>query len=223
MISISDSRSAVRTEVVATILLLFAISLAAAIPVELAGGKRHVRSNSTANPRELKVEPFAWKMCGDPSDPFQVASATVSPWPIRFSKAKETPITISLDGYLNTSVVSGTLELGIKKKLPYVEVWEKIPCIEGYGSCVYDLCSTLQNVFGVCDVWFTEHGLPCECPFNPQSFTVLPSTLNLPEAGPDVPAWLFDGDFQIEVIIRDSDGNRVACGWVQLSLLIVNN
>eukprot|EP00960_Hanusia_phi_P048046 758742-Hanusia_phi.AAC.1 len=61
-------------------------------------------------------------------------------WPIRFSKAKETPITIALDGYLNKSVgrkrifilpsyfvhdltVSGTLELDIKKKLPYVEVW----------------------------------------------------------------------------------------------------
>jgi len=84
-------------------------------------------------------------------------------------------------------------------------------------------CSTLQNVFGVCDTWFTEHNLPCECPFNPQSFTVTSSTLNLPEAGPDVPAWLFDGDFQFEVLIRDADGNRAACAWVQLSLLIVNN
>lgn len=43
---------------------------------------------------------------------------------------------------------------------------QKIPCIDDYGSCSYDLCDGVINIFGpVCDKWFTDHNIPCHCPF----------------------------------------------------------
>jgi hypothetical protein len=46
------------------------------------------------------------------------------------------------------------------------------------------------------------------------------STLILPAAG-SVPAWLADGDFQVQLTFKDKTGARVGCIFLQISLLIV--
>ena len=50
------------------------------------------------------MEPFEWAMCGDPTDPLQVFSASLSPYPIKFSKDRELPITLALNGSLTKDV-----------------------------------------------------------------------------------------------------------------------
>mmetsp|Transcript_56177 Transcript_56177/g.114893 ORF Transcript_56177/g.114893 Transcript_56177/m.114893 type:complete len:163 (-) Transcript_56177:285-773(-) len=158
-------------------------------------------------------------MCGNPSDPFQVTSASVSPWPVKFSATSHIPLTIAIKGNLSIPVTKGTMELQVKKKLPYVDVWEKIPCIDDYGSCKYDLCLSLIHIFGrgSCDAWFLHNDIPCKCPLAPQSFDAPPSTLLLPATGL-IPTWLADGDFQVQLTFKDDTGGPIGCFWLQISM-----
>jgi len=177
--------------------------------------------NGTSEGLKLKVEPFEWAMCGEPTDALQVTKADLTPYPIKFSKDRGMPLNLALTGNLSRDVTAGTYDMVLKKKVPYIDSWQKIPCINGYGSCSVDLCEGCNSIFGpVCDKWFQDNNLPCHCPFLAQQFSVAPQTLILPAAGP-VPAWLADGDFQVQLTFRDQAGAQVGCVFIQMSLLIV--
>ena len=43
--------------------------------------------------------------------------------------------------------------------------WLPLPCIDGFGSCSYDdFCQNLAMISS-CPSDFTQHGVPCHCPF----------------------------------------------------------
>lgn len=216
----------VRMCLVAMPLALLLAGHTMAVPVSSLGGHREnslfkegaqTGGNTSHVEHRLGAEPFKWHMCGNPDDPFQITAASVTPWPVKFSGTQQLPLTLAIKGNITKTITGGKMALEVKKKLPYVEVWEKIPCVDGYGSCTSDLCNSLKHIFvGDCDPWFKNNGISCHCPMGPAVVSAAPSTLLLPAVG-GIPTWLADGDFQVQLTFTDHDGGPIGCLWLQLS------
>lgn len=211
------------SHLIAVVLVAALIAVCTALPIP-ASHVSDVREG--AEPRlvmkQVGAAPFEWRMCGDDTDNIQITDAAAAPSPIKFSRSRELPIKIALTGSIAKEITGGSFDLELKKRVPYMDVWEKIPCIEDYGSCSYELCSSVEHIFGSdCDPWFERNGVSCHCPFTPVNISSSSSIFNLPASG-NVPSWLVDGDLQAKITVYDQDKQRAVCFWLQFSILLAD-
>lgn len=106
--------------------------------------------------------------------------------------------------------------------MPFTTTFEKIPCLEQYGSCNFpDLCGAMERLMPTCNDWFVNHKISCHCPIAAQIFVASPSVFNIPPVGDKLPSWLADGDFQVTVTALDGKGAEIGCVYMQMSLKLV--
>lgn len=55
----------------------------------------------------------------------------------------------------------------------------RIPCVQGFGSCVYDACEELPHSVRVCE-YMTRNGEACSCPIKAKTYEVYYDSLVLP-------------------------------------------
>lgn len=88
----------------------------------------------------------------------------------------------------------------------------KIPCVDNVGSCTYgDLCNQWAQV---CPTQFAKYGLPCNCPFPAQTYTV--SNVGVPITG-KLPG-IVDGNYRITANLKSASAGHVACLQVIVDL-----
>uniref|UniRef100_A0A6U4ZI64 MD-2-related lipid-recognition domain-containing protein n=1 Tax=Hemiselmis andersenii TaxID=464988 RepID=A0A6U4ZI64_HEMAN len=164
--------------------------------------------------------PFSWKTCNQPGDPTSITEMSVSPSPVTLSKTGDREVTVSMTAGITVDITNGTsFSLLIKKRVPFTTTFEKIPCLDGYGSCTYpDLCGSLNDAMPTCNDWFQKHKISCHCPFAAQTISAPPSAFSIPAVGDKLPSWLADGDFQVTVTALDGQGAELGCVFMQMSL-----
>jgi len=97
------------------------------------------------------------------------------------------PDLIPLPGEITMDIYSRVLEL-----TPDVLIFDlalqmlnpplAVPCLDGVGSCPYELCPMLTGVEGLCDQF--PEGQECDCPFLPGDFNLTNIVLQIPDFGP---------------------------------------
>eukprot|EP00291_Cryptomonas_curvata_P014356 CAMPEP_0172183934 /NCGR_PEP_ID=MMETSP1050-20130122/19283_1 /TAXON_ID=233186 /ORGANISM="Cryptomonas curvata, Strain CCAP979/52" /LENGTH=205 /DNA_ID=CAMNT_0012857651 /DNA_START=9 /DNA_END=626 /DNA_ORIENTATION=+ len=199
------------------LLIVVCVGYVFAVPIQQESDETHQGAgfiNTAGAP-----SPFIWKQCSPPDGPMRIGNLTVVPSPIVLSKTKDKTISVGVEGSLGAAVDLGSsVDLIIKKRIPYTATYERVPCVDQWGSCSYpDLCAQLKFHMPVCNDWFERHGLSCHCPFAPQTVSAAESIYTVPAVGKLLPGWLADGDFQVQVTLKDA----ADCLFAQFSLALV--
>jgi len=96
-----------------------------------------------------------------------------------------------------------------------------IPCIDGIGSCTYDLCAFIKHAIpapypnGTCQEPFSTYGIPCTCPIAPSNITLPPTLLTITAS---LVPWIEDGTFKIKTTV-DNTTHRLFCVEGQVDLV----
>ncbi|XP_061541667.1 LOW QUALITY PROTEIN: ganglioside GM2 activator [Phycodurus eques] len=164
---------------------------------------------------KVKVSGFAWENCGKPDAAAVLKTLSVSPDPISIPG----DLTASASG--STSVeLRAPLNVNVTVEKEVAGFWVKIPCLDDLGSCHYpDACDLLNQLIPPgqdCPEPLHTYGLPCRCPFKPGSYVLPQSDFFLPFM--DVPLWLSNGDYRLQGVLGDGDGEELGCLKVALSL-----
>ncbi|XP_060073308.1 ganglioside GM2 activator-like [Ylistrum balloti] len=150
-----------------------------------------------------KVTAFKWSACGGSGATFK--SLSVSPDPMKFPGT----LTIAASAVINTKLDTPLqTNLTIEKRVGSTYI--KIPCIDNFGSCVYDdLCDILYGA--TCPDVLTKNGINCTCPFPVKSY-------NLPPSQFDAESFYFpSGDYHARGELR-INGTFIGCLDVRLSI-----
>ncbi|XP_033743266.1 ganglioside GM2 activator-like [Pecten maximus] len=153
--------------------------------------------------KRSKVTAFQWMDCGGTGAAFK--SLTVSPDPLKFPGT----MTIGASAVINTTLDS-PLQTNLTVEKRVGSTYVKIPCIDNFGSCVYDdLCDILEGA--TCPDVLTKNGINCYCPFKAKSYTLPPSPF-------DAESFFFpSGDYHLRGEIR-INGKFMGCLDVHLSV-----
>ncbi|XP_061690773.1 ganglioside GM2 activator [Syngnathoides biaculeatus] len=173
------------------------------------------RQHGWSESNSVKVFGFAWKNCGKPNSAAVVKTLSVSPDPISIPG----DLTVSASG--STSVeLRAPLNVNVTVEKEVAGFWVKIPCLDELGSCHYpDACDLLSQLIPPgqdCPEPLHTYGLPCRCPFKPGSYALPQSDFFLPFM--DVPSWLSNGDYRLQGVLSDGNGEELGCLQVALSL-----
>ncbi|XP_072251264.1 ganglioside GM2 activator [Leuresthes tenuis] len=164
--------------------------------------------------RNLQVQGFDWKNCGQPDVPAVLKTLTLSPDPI----AIPGDLTASATG--STSVeLAAPLSLNVILEKEVAGFWVKVPCVEELGSCHYqDACDILNQLIPPgqdCPEPLHTYGLPCRCPFKAGSYSLPQSDFYLPYV--ELPYWLTNGNYRVQGVLA-SQGKELGCLKVSLSI-----
>jgi len=124
---------------------------------------------------------------------------------------------VKVKGSLNEDLPQLYIKATISKSFFGGTQKNTIPCISGYGSCVYDICELTKNLVS-CPAEMQKYSLPCKCPFtkfNLDNFAGQYKVDNIPP----LLSWLTDGDYEARAEIMTSPTGPVkACYDVKVSI-----
>uniref|UniRef100_H3BD97 Ganglioside GM2 activator n=1 Tax=Latimeria chalumnae TaxID=7897 RepID=H3BD97_LATCH len=169
--------------------------------------------NSGAARVLTQVGTFAWSNCGTAQEPASIHSLSVQPDPIAI------PGDLKVSAAAAASVaLTSPLMANLTLHREVAGVWVKIPCIEEIGSCVYDVCSLLDEVIPPgqpCPEPLHTYGIPCHCPFKAGDYSMPESNFFLPSL--DLPYWLTSGNYKL-VALLSHVGKELACAKFSFSI-----
>lgn len=163
--------------------------------------------------RLSQIQGFSWSQCDDLPHPGKIESLSISPDPISITGDVTVAVVCSTSILLDSPL---TLALTIEKKI--LDIWVKIPCLNNIGSCTYDACETLEQLFPVgqtCPEPLHTYGIPCHCPFKAGTYSLPSSTFSIPDV--PLPSWLEEGDYRVKGVLSNANG-EVGCANIELSL-----
>ncbi|XP_061177342.1 ganglioside GM2 activator-like [Saccostrea echinata] len=154
-----------------------------------------------------------------------VPSTTAHPW-VTVNSISISPDPAVLPGNL-TIGITGTVnhpfgtdvKMNVYMDKQLLGVWTKVPCANNVGSCNYDNPCEFLSAFktsGTCPQQLTDHGLPCTCPFNPDSINLPPSVFQVTNIAPSW-EWLATGHFRVRA---EMIHNHAVVGCFELELEI---
>ncbi|OWF41286.1 ganglioside GM2 activator-like [Mizuhopecten yessoensis] len=150
-----------------------------------------------------KVTAFQWMDCGGMGA--HIKSLSLSPDPLKFPGT----MTIGASAIISTKLDS-PLQANVTIEKKVGSTYVKIPCIDDFGSCVYDdLCDILDGA--TCPDVLTKNGINCNCPFDVKTYTLPPSPF---DAGS---LYFPSGDYHARGELR-SNGKFMACLDIHLSI-----
>ncbi|XP_058517288.1 ganglioside GM2 activator-like [Ochotona princeps] len=156
---------------------------------------------------------FSWDNCDDGKDPAVIKSLTLEPDPIVIPGN----VTISAEGKTSELLSSPQkVKLTLEKKV--AGIWIKIPCVQQFGSCTYDICHVLDNFVRPgkpCPQLLETNGIPCHCPIAEGTYSLPSSTFTLPALV--LPNWLVSGNYYIEGVLSNGE-QRLACVKISVSV-----
>lgn len=164
--------------------------------------------------RLAKIGSFQWENCGPSSDPAVIKSLSVQPSPI------EIPGKVTVAASVSSTVgIEAPVQVDVTLEKRLGEIWIKIPCMDGVGSCTYeDGCAKLETLIppGVpCPEPLLTYGIPCRCPFKAGCYNLPPSEFFIPKI--ELPSFLTNGDYKIRAVMKSGD-QELACVQVSCSL-----
>merc|ERR1719495_303022 len=128
------------------VLAFAAVSSASVLPIKLTGFGSH------------KPQLRAVKQCdGHENDALQVLPGSTSPDEICMPGTSSMDLHSRINEDLPTDL---TIQLDLKKLEPFPM---KVPCLNGVGSCPYDICSIIDNMADTFCPSFPD-SQPCGCP-----------------------------------------------------------
>lgn len=145
---------------------------------------------------------FKWSNCGSSADPASLLSLQVHPDPIRIPGL----VSVSFKGSLVYNVTAPlTVSLKVEYRVPIIDYWKSIPCIENVGSCSYsNICDLLPS--GDCPAFLSKQHLPCHCPVPQGKYKANKLSVEIPKKYHYIP----HGDYYVKALISHS-GKRLAC------------
>jgi len=111
------------------------------------------------------------------------------------------PLNVSFD-VLVRARVHGPLRAHVYlgKKIADGQPWEKLPCKNQIGSCIYpDLCKLLAGI-DKCPEPFLAAGIPCKCPFHKNTYRLSGGKFNMTS-----PAFLPPGEYNLAANLTMGD------------------
>lgn len=164
--------------------------------------------------RPSQLSSFSWDNCDEGKDPAVIKSLTLQPDPI----VVPGDVIVSAEGKTSVPLMSPLkVELTVEKEV--AGFWVKIPCIEQIGSCTYEDCCVLLNLYippgESCPEPLHTYGLPCHCPFKEGTYSLPMSNFTVPDL--ELPSWLSSGNYRIQSILSH-DGKRLGCVNIAASL-----
>ncbi|XP_071137086.1 protein lin-12-like [Mytilus edulis] len=133
------------------------------------------------------------------------------------------PGNITVSGHLVLGRnISGHIELQVSIHVHAI-FWIPVPCVSGFGSCTYDLCSMLSSRFNVngqlsCPPQLEKQNLPCTCPIQAGTYTLNPNVWTIPPL-PSILSYLSSGNHilvDVKLVNKDS-GEIMGCYNIQIT------
>ncbi|XP_078282145.1 ganglioside GM2 activator-like [Rhinoraja longicauda] len=166
------------------------------------------------NAERRSLATFSWANCGSEKEPAVLEALSIQPDPIVLPGDLQASATGSTSVILTTPL---TGNLTLYKEV--IGMWERIPCIDDIGSCVYnDVCELLNMLIPpgqTCPEPLLTYGLPCHCPFHAGKYSLPKTNFNIPYV--QFPYWMANGNYKA-VVILTSNEEQLACVKLAFSL-----
>lgn len=154
----------------------------------------------------LDIRNFRYEQCGAPNSPVRITTLKIGT-----NDAFALPGSFSVDMGLTldrnlSAPLRGQMQL-YKKEF----IWIKLPCQIGPKNIctIPDLCELLPPP--PCPSVLTENHIPCECPASAGSFEIKNFNVVSTSVAINVPGWLVDGDYKVELSAYDTSNVELGC------------
>uniref|UniRef100_UPI00358F00DD ganglioside GM2 activator n=1 Tax=Myxine glutinosa TaxID=7769 RepID=UPI00358F00DD len=195
-------------------LCLFGNSFAEQSGHDRFGQYEHPNFNTITVMKQIRLGKFAWDDCGAGGDVAHLSNLTIFPDPVQIPGN----LYVAASG-ATTEIINGPLQVNLTVNKEASGRWIRIPCLDGFGSCVYpDVCFLLSQLIPPgedCPQPLTTYNLPCHCPFKKGNYTFPETPFYLPYI--ELPTWLTNGMYRIQALLTFKQV-EVACIRIAFSL-----
>nr|XP_034331267.1 ganglioside GM2 activator [Crassostrea gigas] len=158
---------------------------------------------------------FTWKDC--------VPSTTAHPY-VTFTSMSLSPSPVVFPGNVTVGIQAtvhhhfgSDVKIRVHMDKLLLGQWTNVPCNNNFWSCNYDNpCQFFSpyKIMETCPAQFVAHGIPCTCPFNPNTIDLPPSVFVVPHIDPK---WspVLTGKFRVKVEMIHG-GDIVGCFEIEL-------
>merc|ERR1712002_41306 len=155
---------------------------------------------SVASAAKLKFTPYTNEFADCGGSKLRIDSLTVDPDPVPVPGQ----ITINAAGEITKEMTGDGLKMALKlAKIKPTHL--DVPCVDGLGSCTYDVCTEfIYPGSPACD-YFPE-GVECKCPLPPTKINLKDLMVDIPDAPSSIDP-ILKGTFEAEVkLYNEADG-----------------